>query len=216
MLNHRGYRDAGFLVAALVAHGLSVRWFPREDLPGTSVDLRHTDVVVSLGSLHDPVRDLRVDYVRREIELLREARRQGRYVVGVCFGAQLLAGLAGGRVHRLPAATVGYRRVVFEPADLTSTEHFFWNAFGFTAPHGARVIASGPASCWAYVHDRTLAVQFHVDASASLLDRWTRESGAEFEEFGLDRCTLLSAARRHDPGVARSCGELVSALLAGW
>jgi GMP synthase-like glutamine amidotransferase len=71
------------------------------------VDLRRYSMLVSLGSEFAAFDDS-VPWLAREAELLRAAADAEVPVLGICFGAQLLARVMGGRSFRAEIAEIGW------------------------------------------------------------------------------------------------------------
>jgi GMP synthase-like glutamine amidotransferase len=172
---HIGYEDLGALQPCLDDLGLASRVLHREMLRGDE-PLEGVSSLLSMGSTLDPVGgELRHS---REKLLLRRAHGQGVRVVGICFGAQLLAACLGGRVFRLPEARAGWLPAADHPGDIPDNVRvFFWNSFGFSPPPGSEVIASHGEACTAFRNGSVLGLQFHADVTPSLLSRWIADEG---------------------------------------
>lgn len=211
-LNHRSFDDAGVVGQVASELGYSVEPRFREDLEAP-LDLRGVQLLISLGSWLNPIEDLRVPYIQYELETIRQARQSGCLVLGVCFGAQLLAHTLGGRIFKLSALQFGYQRVDFAEPGLAPTSHFFWNNYGFDAPLNSDVLARGDESCWAFQHGGMLGVQFHTDATAELLESWIHEPRNAVDDFDADRMSILADARTYSRDVRQSCTELMGRLL---
>jgi GMP synthase-like glutamine amidotransferase len=139
--------------------------------------------------------DSRWPFLRREVDLLSGALAQGRAVLGVCLGAQLVAHALGARVYPLqvgePSARlreVGWGAVTFDSAKndpalvgLNESEMVVhWHGDTFDLPEGAVLLAStllchnqmfrfGPCA---------YALQFHIELGASDLPDWVEQDAA--------------------------------------
>src|ERR1700710_3298787 len=79
--------------------------FWQGDEPPHAVDF---DALIIMGgpmSVHD---EAVFPWLRREKELIREATSQGKVVLGICLGAQLIAEVLGGHVFRNPEREIGW------------------------------------------------------------------------------------------------------------
>jgi GMP synthase-like glutamine amidotransferase len=171
-ITHAGYEDLGAVGAAARRLRLTQVNLSREDLVGTE-SLDRVELVVSAGSLSAPLTDPPSPQVIAEQRLLSRASASGVPVLGVCFGAQLLAANAGAKLYRLAIPRSGWSEVTLKIAGETLHENgFFWNSWGFELPQNATELSCGPEACWAFAEDRALGLQFHLDATPALLERW--------------------------------------------
>jgi GMP synthase (glutamine-hydrolysing) len=179
---------------------------------------------MGVGDRDDP----RYPFLAGEIELLRTVLDQGRPVLGVCLGAQLLAHAAGARVYpnvRRDAAgqevrvrEVGWGPVHFiggdrEPAliGLGAEEIVLhWHGDTFDLPPGATNLASSPlcAQQAFRIGAATFGLQFHVEVDAPVAERWAVED-AEFVQAarGPDGPAVVIAETRRHAAAARAAGD---------
>ncbi|MFI5511612.1 type 1 glutamine amidotransferase [Mycobacterium sp. NPDC051804] len=132
------------------------------------------DVIVPLGARW-PVYDdaLRRSWVGEETQLVRAAANAGVALLGVCFGGQLLAQAFGGSVARSSDPEIGWYDIASERPDLIPGGPWFqWHFDRWTLPPGAIEIAHTANASQAFVLGRALALQFHPEVDAELLERW--------------------------------------------
>jgi GMP synthase-like glutamine amidotransferase len=103
------------------------------------------EALVVLGapvSVDDDLPWLKNERVFLERMLAREAP-----VLGLCFGAQLLAALLGAKIFPSPAAEIGWHEVKFTSFNLAETQTvlFQWHGEEFSLPEGARLLAKSRA-----------------------------------------------------------------------
>ncbi|MES1204879.1 MAG: gamma-glutamyl-gamma-aminobutyrate hydrolase family protein [Pseudomonadota bacterium] len=179
---------------------------------------------MGVGDRGDP----RFPFLEAEIALLRSALADGRGVLGVCLGAQLLAHAAGGRVYpnvrRDPAGRdvvereVGWGPVSFlngghEPAlaGLRAEETVLhWHGDTFDLPPGAVLLASTPlCRHQAFrVGARAFGLQFHVEVDDATAARWAVED-ADFVRSarGPDGPALIVAETARLASAAGAAGD---------
>ncbi|MBB2992577.1 GMP synthase-like glutamine amidotransferase [Mycolicibacterium iranicum] len=132
------------------------------------------DVIVPLGATW-PVYDqaLRDTWVGTEMQMMRDAADAGIALLGVCFGGQLLAQAFGGTVARGPRPEIGWCDVATDRPDIVPGGPWFqWHFDRWTLPPGATEIARSPHASQAFVLGRALALQFHPEVNADLLNIW--------------------------------------------
>lgn len=115
-------------------------------------------------------------WLSEEKQLIQKAIEQGKTVLGICLGAQLIADVLGARVRpnryreigwfditRLESATIS----PFGPALPDRLEAFHWHGDTFGIPAGAVPLASSEAcSNQAFSYgNRVLALQFHLETT---------------------------------------------------
>lgn len=166
----------------------------RVDDPAVDVtfpDAAGYDVIVPLGARW-PVYDdaLRNSWVGGETQLVRNAADAGVALLGVCFGGQLLAQAFGGSVTRSSDPEIGWYDVISDQPDLIPGGPWFqWHFDRWTLPPGATEIARTANASQAFVLGRALALQFHPEVDAELLERWLAD----------DRTgEVVSIGRTHD------------------
>ncbi len=146
------------------------------------------DVIVPLGSrwsVHDEA--LRDTWVGAEMAMVREAANAGVGVLGVCFGGQLVAQALGGAVARSPAPELGWCCVDSDVPYIAEGPWFQWHSDRWTTPPGAVEVARNPRASQAFVAGSVLALQFHPELDAELLEVWLADdSDADVARLGVD------------------------------
>lgn len=150
------------------------------DSPAAEVefpDLTRYDVVVLLGSrwsVYDET--LRASWVGTLMTQLREAADAGVGLFGVCFGGQLLAQTFGGSVSRSDSPEIGWYEISTDDPELIPPGPWFeWHIDRWTVPPGATEIARNGNASQGFVQGRTLALQFHPELDAAVLEYWLDE-----------------------------------------
>jgi GMP synthase-like glutamine amidotransferase len=183
-------------------------------------DLKHGDplpepgeaeAILSLGGDQSVCDIDKYEYLRAEVELLRDEAKRGTPILGVCLGGQLLAYALGGKVERLPRRIVAWAPVEKlagaegDPVigSLPSTVRaLHWYEDGFTYPPGAVELLSraapegGVAFRWG---DSAWGIQFHPEADAEALDCWYCDVDW-LADAGVEEGAARAADRVHLPG----------------
>jgi GMP synthase-like glutamine amidotransferase len=153
-------------------------------------------LLITAGSAHTP-NDVHVRDVRDELHLIDQALDRELPVLGLCFGAQMLAVVAGGSVHRLETPELGWYEVDSTDPGVPSGPWLQWHYSGFECPRDAQQLASSPAGCQVFRHGTGLAVQFHPESTLTEVQSWARKDAERLQRLGIDGLGRLSDGRHH-------------------
>ncbi|NJN68622.1 MAG: type 1 glutamine amidotransferase [Chloroflexaceae bacterium] len=159
-------RSRGFAVTG-------TRLYAGDPLPSVAA----IDWLIVMGGPMGANDDDRYLWLADEKRVIDQAIRQGRVVLGICLGAQLIAQVLGARVFPNPHKEIGWF-----PIELTAEGQqsplfgflprqfpvFQWHGDTFDLPHGAVHLASSEAchhQAFAYDH-RVVGLQFHLEVTA--------------------------------------------------
>ena len=175
------------------------------------------DWLVVMGgpmSVHDEAEH---PWLKAEKRCIAEAVRDGKTVVGVCLGAQLIAEVLGGEVFPNDRKEIGWFPVEWTDAALdmphfatalrTSTV-FHWHGETFSLPPGAKLLASSEACRnQAFVYGRSVfGFQFHMEMLEDNLRLMLENCGHEIvdgEPYIQSAEAMRQGARLHlEPAVA--------------
>lgn len=208
--------DPGFVGRSLRRRGYAFTDFLREqhrDWPS----LDGFDLVVAMGSGWSTYWDHVAEPVQAEQELIRSAMSRGIPVLGICFGGQQIANALGGTVTKAQSTEIGW----FSVEKLPETAHLApetlfrgswmqWHYDSFTVPSGATALAQSPAGPQAIVCGRALGLQFHPEATESIVRMWASDDGIEeLVSQGIDREQLFAMTRENQDDSERRCDELI-------
>ena len=156
-------------------------WFEEQGWPinGVRVDrgellppLDWFDVLVVLGGPMSVNHTQEHLWLKAEIEFIKAAITEGRTVIGLCLGAQLIARALDTEVTAAQSAEVGWFDItpVGDKAPwLPQGKYLSWHQDSFGLPEGAHCIAkSDHTECQGFVYgERVVALQFHLEATAA-------------------------------------------------
>jgi GMP synthase (glutamine-hydrolysing) len=197
------------LGAPLSAAGLYMDVWDTRLLDEPPHPVAHYDGVLSLGGLNSASDEAGRPAVTAERELLAQALERGTPILGICFGAQLLARAAGGRSFRANRAEIGWCTVDLEPAaetdrllgGLPNNLHVFQYHYDtFELPANATVLGRNRELVQTYrIGQNAWGLQFHVEANPGQVYGWLGTYGHEMQNAGVDLDNLRAFTARYAP-----------------
>ena len=140
--------------------------------------------VVALGS-YASLAEPWTAWVAREVEWLGRAVIAGVPILGICFGAQALAVALGGEVARLPSPEFAWIELdTKDPERIPTGPWLALHEDTITSPPFADELARSESGTQAFAAGPHLGVQFHPEATRSMLSRWIGDRGAPLAPVG--------------------------------
>jgi GMP synthase-like glutamine amidotransferase len=194
-LQHEEFEDPGTILewAAERGHGAcGTMLYKGEDLPSAG----SFDMLVVMGGSMSVSDEGRYPWLASEKKLIKDAIREGKAVLGICLGAQLMASALGARVFKNPCREIGWFPVTLSPKGADSGlfagwplmfQAFHWHNETFDLPVDAVCCASSKACRnQAFVYGRrAVALQFHVESTAHGIQRLLTECKNDMAGGGL-------------------------------
>ncbi|MBN8885523.1 MAG: gamma-glutamyl-gamma-aminobutyrate hydrolase family protein [Rudaea sp.] len=183
VFQHVAAEPLGTLDPLIRRRGHRVKFVNFERQPEAKPRLdRYKGLIVLGGPMNVEDRAQRA-HLQTEIDVIGEAVAQGKPVLGICLGAQLLAHVLGGEVRRHRVSEIGWYDLattdagrgdpVFAPLGEASPI-FQWHGYTFDLPAGATHLAR-TATCenQAFRHGtNAYGFQFHLEMDKPLIERW--------------------------------------------
>ena len=198
-----GEGDDGFVGERLADYGaiFDRRW--RESpisLDGAEVN---ADVIVLLGSDWSVYHRFVAENVAAEQDLITRAIARGVPLLGICFGAQIIAAALGCDVVRATTPEIGWRELSSPTAPFLSGQWFQYHADRWIDRGLVRSVVENAIAPQAFEVGRVLAVQFHPEVTAATASRWLRAAPDEVQASGetverIERETELVIANARD------------------
>jgi GMP synthase (glutamine-hydrolysing) len=202
------FETFGVAPSAFEEAGAEVRVFEAIDgAPRPRVD--EVSGVVVFGSSSNIEHADHRPFIKEVAELTRESVDAGVPVLGVCFGAQLLAWALDAEVGKAPEREVGFQPMRLLPAagddrlvsHYADGDHLFeWHMDTFALPDGAELLMTGDrVTNQAYrLGETAWGLQFHFEVDAAELEHWLdayAEIGDLQEEWGKSPDEVRAEAR---------------------
>lgn len=208
--------DGGYVTERLAERGGELVDVDRADLP-VFADLGESSLVLLLGSdrsAHDPKES---SVVLAESRLVLAALGAGVPVIGICYGAQLMARAFGGTSWRADAAELGWQRV--DTDDPVLCPEGPWGQMHkdvFAPGPTSRVIGTSWRGPQCMLDDsfgaRSIAWQFHPEVTPETYERWVR--AGYFGDTNTDPDDLIRQAYDHAARSRNLAHRLVDDALA--
>lgn len=206
-------RDGGYVTERLRTLGGMLVDLDRDDLPAFS-SIERPDLVLLLGSersAHDPQQAAAVE---AESTFVRVALALEVPVMGICYGAQLMARAFGGTSWRADAPELGWQRVdTIDPVLCPEGPWGQMHSDVFAPGPTSRVLGTSWRGPQCFIDDafgaRSIAWQFHPEVTRETYTRWVRAGYHGDTNVGDDE--LLEQARVNEAASRNRAFDLVDA-----
>lgn len=149
--------------------------------------LDHTMILV-LGAPESANDDLQ--YLKDEMELIKEAVQKNIPTLGICLGSQLMAKALGAKVYPGPKKEIGFYHDVVsdEKSSLFSGIKspftvFHWHGDTFDIPHGAQRLAYSESYHQAFRYGSAVGLQFHLEVNSDIIQSWLDHTHEELPQY---------------------------------
>lgn len=208
-------RDGGYVAERLTGLGAELIELDRDHLTAFS-EIERPDLVLLLGSkrsAHDPQEAKVVD---AESTFVRVALAVGVPVMGICYGAQVMARAFGGTSWRADQPEIGWQRIdTIDPVLCPEGPWGQMHSDVFAPGPTSKVIGTSWRGPQCFIEDtygaRAIAWQFHPEVTPQTYARWLHEG--YHGDSGIDDKELLEQARVNAAGSRNRAHDLVDAAL---
>ena len=152
------------------------------------------DWLMVLGGFQHAWEEQQHPWLLHEKRFISEALSAKKVILGICFGAQLLAEVLGGKVFSNGKDEIGWHSVCLSPEGKRSFLFknlpetfltFHWHSDHFSLPPGCQGLASSePTPYQAYTHQdhRVAGLQFHPEYTIEIVRSFARDYGHEWKK----------------------------------
>ncbi len=185
VFQHVAAEPLGTLHARIRKRGHRIRFHNFQHHPDSAPNVDRYQGLIVLGGPMNVEDQHRHPHLKTELLAIESALRQGKPVLGICLGAQLLAHVLGAPVQRHTQLEIGWY-------DLMTTQYgqsdpvlgalgerapvFQWHGCTYALPSGAVQLAR-TESCEQQAFrfgQNAYGFQFHMEADAAMIERWLR------------------------------------------
>lgn len=171
------------------------------------------DLLVVLGGPIGAFEEIKYPFLNAELNVLTERLFANRPTLGICLGAQLMARALGARVYPGPSKEIGWAAVDLTRAGLAGPLRHLdgypvlhWHDDTFDLPDGCELLGSTklcPNQAFARGAN-ILALQFHLEITATGMERWLIGYANELAGAGLRPTSLHSETAKFAAGLETS------------
>ena len=188
IFRHSPTEGPGYFATYLEAHSIEwklVRIDAGEAVPASAGEFSGLAFMGGPMSVNDDL-----PWIPGVLRLIRAAAERQLPVLGHCLGAQLMSKALGGTVGMSPQKEIGWGRVDVADneqarawfGDTRGFLSFHWHGETFSIPPGGVCVASSPhCDHQAFVLDRHLGLQFHVEMTPEMIRNWCQSGEGEIE-----------------------------------
>jgi len=208
VFQHVAAEPLGTLDPLIRRRGHRIRFTNFERHPDAQPNVDRYRGLIVLGGPMNVEDQARRHHLRTEMLAIERMLEQGKPVLGICLGAQLLAHVLGAPVRRHHRPEIGWHSMDITEAGRNDpvlaplgerTQVFQWHRYSFEVPAGATHLArtdSCEQQAFRY-GDNAYGFQFHLEMDVPLIERWLANPlyRAELAELGAD--TDEHAIRAH-------------------
>lgn len=186
-MQHVPFEGPGQIESWLQQAGYEIsrtRLFESAELP----DPHEIDLLIVLGGPMSVTDEAAFPWLVAEKELIREAVRGNKPVLGICLGAQLIASAMGARVYPNHTKEIGWFPIQGVPAAKDSifcfpptVEVFHWHGETFDLPSGAVLLArsEGCENQAFQLGSSAIGLQFHLEMTPEAVWQMVQHGRAE-------------------------------------
>lgn len=214
VIQHIHCETPGLIADALAAHDAAiahVRPFAGDAIPPT---MGHAAGLVVMGGPMGVYEQEQHPFLTDEIELIQHALRDGKPVLGVCLGSQLLAAALGAKVGQGRQKEIGWFPVTLTadgakdpllagaPATFAALH---WHGDVFELPRGAVSLASSALTAHQAFRHGTNAYGFlfHMETTPPLIEGMMRNFDGELRGAGVNGDDILTQTAARLPALQR-------------
>jgi GMP synthase (glutamine-hydrolysing) len=207
VFQHVAAEPLGTLHARIRARGHRIRFHNFERDPDAQPNVDRYQGLIVLGGPMNVDEQARHPHLGTELRAIEAALRQGKPVLGICLGAQLLAHVLGAPVTRHVQQEIGWYELETTEAGRGDAvigslgeraPVFQWHGRTYGLPTGAVQLAR-TATCEQQAFrfgETAYGFQFHLEADTKMIERWLRTPAYRDE--------LATAALPQDPTQIRA------------
>jgi GMP synthase (glutamine-hydrolysing) len=208
-IQHIGYEDLGSFEPVLKKRGFEISYLRSRTVDYKGLFAYDPDLVIDLGGPMGVYEDDKHPWINDELAFICDRVECEKPLMGICFGAQLIARALGAKVYKgEQGKEIGWSKISvndegmktpFRHFDGSKTMMMHWHGDTFDLPDGAVLLASSDKyHKQAYIYgDHIFAMQCHPEITENKLRLWYAADKGELAEVGTTVEEMKSDAHRY-------------------
>jgi GMP synthase-like glutamine amidotransferase len=138
------------------------------------------DVLIIMGGPMGVYDETKLHWLNEEKSLIKQTIQEGKKVLGICLGSQLIAEVLGAKVYPNHQKEIGWFPIS-GTSEFDGLTVFHWHGDTFDLPNGAELVASSPACKHQAFRFgvKVLGLQFHLEVRVEDVKRMIVYEGHE-------------------------------------
>jgi GMP synthase (glutamine-hydrolysing) len=185
VFQHVAAEPLGTLHERIRSRGHRIRFYNFQRHPDAQPNVDRYQGLIVLGGAMNVEDQHRHPHLKTELLAIEAALRQGKPVLGICLGAQLLAHVLGAPVRRHSQLEIGWYELKTTVAGQTDpvlghlgecAPVFQWHGCTYDLPQGAVQLArTDTCEQQAFRYgSNAYGFQFHLETDVAMIERWLR------------------------------------------
>ncbi|MEJ5339441.1 MAG: gamma-glutamyl-gamma-aminobutyrate hydrolase family protein [Aquificaceae bacterium] len=200
-IRHVKIEHLGLLEPILQELGIVWEYLDTSEGQNLKGALEEYSLLIVLGGYMGAYEEKMYPFLSYEYRIMEKALKKDIPILGICLGSQMLARVLGARVYRGERGKeIGWMKVYKTgehdyfrdfPQELTV---FQWHGDTFDLPSGAvRVYSSEKYENQAFVYNRAVGLQFHIEVDINMVHEWMQTSKEELSEEAIKINEILGS-----------------------
>ncbi|MGC4190140.1 MAG: glutamine amidotransferase [Thermomicrobiales bacterium] len=221
-IRHVAFEDLGILHTILATRGYHIDYLEAGVDPLPDECVQNANLLIILGGPVGVYDQSLYPFLRAELDAVAKRLETDAPTLGICLGAQLMARALGAEVRATGRKEIGYgpltltragRDSVLAPLDGIPVLH--WHGDQFDIPSGAARLAETPGfpNQAFSIGPNHLALQFHLEADHTQIERWLIGHAVELAAAGIDPNAIRDDAGRFGPVLVKTGTAVLNAWL---
>lgn len=198
-IRHVEIEHLGLLEEVLESFGFEYEYLDAYKGQKLSTRIRDYSLIIVLGGPMGAYEEDLYPFLNYEFQIIKEAIQRKIPLIGICLGAQMIAKTLGANVYRgNNGKEIGWIKVkkVFNHEIFSDFPEEFevlqWHQDTFDLPTNAiRVYSSQKYQNQAFVYEKAIGLQFHIEVSRKMIKKWVEIYAEELESEGISGKDIL-------------------------
>jgi GMP synthase (glutamine-hydrolysing) len=208
-IQHIGYEDLGSFYPVFEQRGYKVKYYCSRHVDYRQLDAIDPALLVVLGGPMSLYEEDKNPWVPQERKFVSDRIESGLPLLGICFGAQMIASALGAKVYKgEQGKEIGWTKLTvnndgmktpLKYLDGDNTMMMHWHGDSYDLPDGAvRLASSNKYKDQAFSYDdHVLAIQCHPEVTEAKLRLWYTGNQADLHELGITAKQMMDNATQY-------------------